>query len=91
MMNNDERREAKRKIILDNQKNNVITIMTIEGAKGCHIEDFLSQPYEGILYDLNRLPETLNIKDPRWVNDMAAIYVIRKLKEFYDEHKDSEE
>ena len=88
-MKDDEKRNANRDIILKMQKAGKVVFMTIDGAVECDIEKFLSQPYHGILYDLNRLPECLDIKDPRWVNDMATIFVIKKLKEFYDEHKES--
>ncbi len=50
------------------------------------LEDFLKQPAEGILYDLNRLEECAlsNAPDVRWVNDFAVALVIRKLVEQRD-------
>lgn len=87
-MNDEQKREANRKLIMEKQKEGKVVFMTIEGAMVADIEDFLSQPYEGILYDLNRLPECLDEKDPRWVNDMATIYIIKKLKESYDERRE---
>jgi len=55
-----------------------------------NIDDFVNQPLDGLLYDLNRLPEVIMtfIDDPKWVNDYAVYLVIKKLKEFYDQHKD---
>lgn len=45
------------------------------------LDDFLKQPAEGILYDLNRLEENAlaNAPDIRWVNDFAVAVVIRRL------------
>jgi hypothetical protein len=47
------------------------------------LDDFITQPADGILYDLNRLEEIslTFLEDPKWVNDFAAALVIRKLKE----------
>ena len=45
------------------------------------LDQFVSQPADGILYDLNRLEEVCLtfIDDRKWVNDFAAAQVIRKL------------
>lgn len=51
------------------------------------LEDFLKQPADGILYDLNRLEECALSNGPgdiRWVNDFAVALVIRKLVEQRD-------
>ncbi len=50
------------------------------------IEEFIQQPADGILYDLNRLEETAltYIDDPKWVNDFAVALTIRALKEERD-------
>ena len=51
------------------------------------LEDFLKQPADGILYDLNRLEECALSNAPddiRWVNDFAVALVIRKLGEQRD-------
>ena len=46
-----------------------------------HLEEFIKQPVDGILYDLNRSEEISMtfLKDPKWVNDFAVAKVIRKL------------
>ena len=45
------------------------------------LDEFVEQPAEGMLYDLNRLEEisTTFLSDPKWVNDFAVALVIRKL------------
>ncbi len=47
------------------------------------INEFIKQPINGILYDLNRSPEVILtfINDPKWVNDYAVYLTIKKLKE----------
>lgn len=54
-----------------------------------NFDDFINQSLDGMLYDLNLLPEVIMtyIDDPKWINDYAVYLVIKKLKEFYDEHK----
>lgn len=76
-------KEEIRDLILENQKNDRIVIQDTEGLFSIYIDDFLKQPVEGILYDLNRLPETILtfIDDPKWINDYAVYLVIKKLYE----------
>lgn len=47
------------------------------------IDEFIKQPVEGILYDLNRLPEVVMTfwNDRKWVNDYAMQLVLRRLHE----------
>ena len=47
-----------------------------------NIKEFIKQPADGILYDLNRDEATILtfIEDPKWVNDYAVCKVIRALK-----------
>ena len=67
------------------EKGNVV-FMTIEGAQTCSIEEFIKQPADGILYDLNRDEATILtfIQDQKWVNDYATAKVIRLLKNKLD-------
>lgn len=46
-----------------------------------NLDDFLKQPADGMLYDLNRLEEVVLtfLDDPKWVNDFAVATVIRRL------------
>jgi hypothetical protein len=57
------------------------------GLASANIDEFIKQPLDGILYDLNRLPEVVLtfIDDPKWVNDYAVYLVIKRLKEKLDE------
>lgn len=49
------------------------------------VDEFVRQPADGILYDLNRLEEcVLSDGGIRWVNDVAVALVIRKLVEQRD-------
>src|SRR3990167_5457696 len=53
---------------------------------GAELDQFVEQPVDGILYDLNR-SEEISLKflnDPKWVNDFAVALVIRKLVEQRD-------
>ena len=53
----------------------------------CPLKEFLKQPAEGILYDLNRSEVVVLqfIKDQKWVNDYAVAKVIRELKRQLEE------
>ena len=53
----------------------------IEGLKSIKFEDFIKQPLEGMLYDINRDTATILtfLDDPKWVNDFA----LTKLLEYY--------
>ena len=63
-----------------------IVIADFDGLKTTPLAEFLDQPADGILYDLNRLEActlTLaeqNPEDLRWINDLAVAMVIRELK-----------
>lgn len=73
--------------ILEQEKEGKIVVMTIDGLATMNLNDFINQPTEGILYDLNRNRETVltYINDPKWVNDYAVGLVIKKLKEMIKE------
>lgn len=68
-------------VIAEYAKGNVI-IQTIEGAHVMPLKEFIKQPVDGILYDLNRNEAVILtfIDDPKWVNDYAMCKVIRELK-----------
>lgn len=78
-------------IIFEAYKNGEISYMVDEGRiMKARFEDFIEQPADGILYDLNRLPEvTMTLfkksKSLRWINDIAMAYVVRGLKDKVDE------
>lgn len=63
-----------------------IAVLTDDGLAEFNVKEFIEQPWEGILYDLNRdnatcltlLQET---GDLVWINNYACAQVIRALKE----------
>lgn len=80
--------------IFEAHKNGNIAFM-IDGGRivQAKFDDFIGQHADGILYDLNRLPEvTMTLfkksKSPRWINDIAMAYVVRGLKDKVDELMD---
>ena len=73
------------KILAERDKGNLV-YAHIEGYSVVSVEDFVKQPVDGMLYDLNRGEEvSLSfITDQKWVNDFAVALVIRKLVEQRD-------
>lgn len=74
------------KILEEARKGNVV-LATFDGLFGvAPLDEFIAQPSDGILYDLNRSPEVVMtfISDPKWVNDFAVGLVIKRLKEKLD-------
>ena len=73
--------DLKTKILLEYEKGNVV-IATPDGLQGTKLSEFIKQPVEGLLYDLNRSESVVLtfIDDPKWVNDYAVCQVIRALK-----------
>jgi hypothetical protein len=82
--------EKLKDVIRSREKDNRIVIEAHDGLMDAYIDDFIKQPLEGMLYDLNRLPEVTMtmINNPKWINDYAVYLVIKKLKEFYDAHQE---
>jgi 3-deoxy-D-manno-octulosonate 8-phosphate phosphatase KdsC-like HAD superfamily phosphatase len=76
-----EKEKSIKEIVLEQAKNNRVVFTTIEGFMSADVEEFITQPVDGILYDLNRLPEVVltYIDDIKWVNDFAVQLVIKKL------------
>lgn len=68
-------------LILDAYKEGYVVFATIEGLRKQRFEDFIKQPLEGMLYDINRNTSTILsfLDDPKWVNDFA----LTKLLEYY--------
>ena len=71
-----------KQFVLDKRKEGKIVVATIEGYASIDVSEFIKQPADGILYDLNRLEEVVLtfIDDPKWVNDFAVALTIRELK-----------
>ena len=68
------------KVLSEWDKGNLV-YADFEGLKSIKFEEFIKQPLEGMLYDINRcLPVIMTyIDDPKWVNDFA----LTKLLEYY--------
>ncbi len=77
-MNLDELKQY----ILDERSEGRLVYQEIEGFTSVDISEFIKQPTDGILYDLNRLEEVALtfLNDPKWVNDFAVALTIRALK-----------
>jgi len=72
--------------ILQKAEEGKVVLATIEGLMEADLDEFIKQPTEGLLYDLNRDRITVLtlMDDPKWINDFAVMQVITKLKEYYD-------
>ena len=77
-----------KEVVLEAEKAGDIVFMTCDGLMRTKLDKFISQPTEGLLYDLNRNRSTvltfIEEGDLKWINDFAANLVITKLKEYYD-------
>lgn len=52
------------------------------------LDAFINQTTDGILYDLELLPEViLSLLAPGWINRYAAMLVIKKLKDLVDKNE----
>lgn len=84
------------KVLAEWDKGNLV-YADVDGLKSIKFEDFIKQPLEGMLYDINRcLPVIVTyIDDPKWVNDFALTKLVeyyynkcnemeKKLKEYYE-------
>ena len=82
----DKKEELKERILQKANEGKVV-LMTFAGIMEVDLEEFIKQPTEGLLYDLNRDRVTVLsfLDDPKWVNDFAVGLVIAKLKECYDQ------
>ena len=74
--------EKLRDLILAEEKKGNVVFMGCDELLIMPLDKFIEQPTEGLLYDLNRLPEVIIgwIDDPKWVNDYAVYLVVTKLK-----------
>lgn len=73
--------------VLEEGRQGNVVFATLDGYAVAPLDEFVQQPVEGILYDLNRLPEVVLtfIDDPKWVNDFAVQMVIKRLREKLDD------
>lgn len=75
-----ELESIKDKVLVEWEKGNLV-FADFEGLKSIKFKDFINQPLDGMLYDINRDTATILtfIEDPKWVNDFA----LTKLLEYY--------
>lgn len=78
--------DIKEKVVDEYKKGNIV-VAGIEGLQSMPIKEFIKQPTEGILYDLNRDEATVLtfLDDPKWINDFAVAKVITELKKRINE------
>lgn len=76
------------KVLAEWDKGNLV-YADVDGLKSIKFDDFIKQPLEGMLYDINRcLPVIVTyIEDPKWVNDFA---LAKLLEYYYNKCKDYE-
>lgn len=76
--------------VLEDWNNGNLVFVDMEGLKSVKFEDFIKQPLNGMLYDINRNAATILtlINDPKWVNDFA---LTKLLEYYYNKCKEYEE
>lgn len=76
-----KKNSLKNKILEECKKGNIV-VAGIDGLQGMPVKEFIKQPVEGMLYDLNRDAATILtfIDNSKWVNDYAVMKVIIELK-----------
>lgn len=82
-----DEKEDLRELILRKAKEGQVVFNTFDGLKVADLDDFVRQPTDGLLYDLNRDKATVLtfIDDAKWINDFAVALVIEKLKSLLNE------
>lgn len=80
-MDKKEIRKSVCNLVLSEWDKGNLAYADIEGLKSIKFEEFIKQPLEGMLYDINRDTATILtfIDEPKWVNDFA----LTKLLEYY--------
>lgn len=87
MTESAENLEARKELILQKRDEGKVVYLAFDGtAYSSPVNEFIDQPADGILYDLNRLEEIALtfMDDPKWVNDFAVALTIRALKKERD-------
>lgn len=89
-MDDNNKKETARaeinKAVFQAFKDGYIVIYTVDGLERVPIENFVKQPLEGMLYDMNHLETVIRThaahdEDFGWVNDMA---MLKTLEYFYN-------
>lgn len=68
--------------VLEEYKKGNIVVSGVDGLQVMNLKEFIKQPTDGMLYDLNRSEMVVLafIEDPKWVNDYAVCKTIIELK-----------
>ena len=68
-------------------KGNIVFWDCDDNLLTANLQDFMKQPVDGMLYDLNRSEEVILtfINDPKWVNDYAMCKIVRELYRLIEE------
>jgi hypothetical protein len=84
---NSKMKEIKVLILEEYKKGNIVVASGIEGLQAMPIAEFIKQPADGMLYDLNRSESVVLtfLPNPKWINDYAVAQVIRALKSRIEE------
>ena len=79
----------KEAVLAEAAKGNVV-LLTMEGLARTTLKSLMSQPIDGMLYDLNRNETVILtfLNDSKWVNDYATVQVIRALAQENEELKE---
>ena len=69
--------EIKDRILAEYEKGNIV-FATEDSIRSMKMEDFIKQPLEGMLYDINRDRATILsfVDDPKWINDYALTHLL---------------
>ena len=78
--------------VLALEADNKVAFMTVDGLKYSQIDEFVKQPLEGQLYDVNRDRATLYTmanenKNKRWINDLALVYMYEYANKTIEEQR----
>jgi hypothetical protein len=81
--------ESFRDLVLKEYEKGNIVFANVEGYEYISLKEFVEQPTDGLLYDLNRSEAVVLafIEDQKWINDYAVCKVIRELKRQIQELK----
>ena len=77
-----KKQKSLKDLVLKEYKKGNIVLATPFGFTGAPLKEFVKQPIDGMLYDLNRNEAVILtfIEDVKWVNDYAMAQVVRELK-----------
>ena len=80
-MSDTQKTELRDRILKERDAGRIVFWGLPDELMAANLNDFLKQPVDGILYDLNRGEEVVLtfLDDPKWVNDFAVATVIRRL------------